>query len=78
MGRITIDGKVVQYSVKEEIEPKFWNPEEGCCRGKGNECKGINIRLDELKREIEQYYRKDIEHSGYMLRRKESKMPFRV
>lgn len=66
MGRITIDGKVVQYSAKEEIEPKYWNSKEGCCTGKGSECKRINIRLDELKREIEQYYQKDIERNGYV------------
>jgi integrase len=64
MGRITIDGKIVQYSAKEEIEPKFWDAKEGCCLGK--EGKRINIRLDELKKEIEQYYQKDIERSGYV------------
>lgn len=66
MGRITIDGKIVQYSTKEEIDPKYWNPKEGCCAGKGNDYKRINIRLNELKKEIEQYYQKDIERSGYV------------
>ncbi len=66
MGRITIDGKNVQYSAKEEIEPTFWNPKEGCCIGKENECKRINIRLNELKKEIELYYQKDIERNGYV------------
>ena len=66
LGRITLDGKVVQYSTKEEIEPEFWNPKEGCCSGKGNECKRINFRLEELKRQIEQYYQRDIERSGYV------------
>jgi integrase len=66
LGRITVDGKVVQYSTKEEIEPEFWNPKEGCCSGKGNECKRINIRLDELRKEAETHYQKDIERSGYV------------
>jgi len=66
MGRITIDGKIVQYSAKEEIEPKFWNPKEGCCLGKGNDSKRINIRLEELKKEIERNYQKDIERHGYV------------
>jgi integrase len=66
MGRITIDGKIVQYSTKEEVEPEYWNPKEGCCIGKGNEYKRINIRLDELKREIERYYQKDVERNGYV------------
>jgi integrase len=66
MGRITIDGKIVQYSVKEEIEPKLWNPKEGCCTGKENDSKRINIRLGELKKEIMRNYRKDIERNGYV------------
>jgi hypothetical protein len=66
MGRITIDGKIVQYSAKEEIEPKFWNPKEGCCLGKGSDSKRINIRLEELKKEIERNYQKDIERHGYV------------
>lgn len=66
IGRITIDGKIVQYSTKEEIEPKFWNPKEGCCIGKGNDSKRINIRLEELKKEIVQNYHKDVERHGYV------------
>jgi len=66
MGRITIDGKIVQYSTKEEIEPKFWNAKEGCCTGKENDSKRINIRLGELKKEIVRNYRKDIERNGYV------------
>jgi integrase len=66
MGRITIDGKIVQYSTKEEIEPKFWNPKEGCCLGKGNDSKRINIQLEELKKDIERNYRKDVERHEYV------------
>ena len=66
MGRITIDGKAVQYSAKEEIEPELWNPKEGCCLVKNNDCKHINIRLNELKKKIELSYRKDVEKNGYV------------
>jgi Site-specific recombinase XerD len=66
MGRITIDGKIVQYSTKEEIEPNLWNPKEGCCTGKGNESKRINLRLEELKKETVRSYQKDIERNGYV------------
>jgi len=64
MGRITIDGKVVQYSAKEEIDPKFWDAKQGCCTGKEN--KRINIRLNELKKEIEHCYQKSVEKNGYV------------
>ena len=66
MGRITLDGKIVQYSTKEEIEPKYWNPKDGCCTGKGTDAKRINIRLGELKKEIGQNYQRDIERHGYV------------
>ena len=64
MGRITIDGKVVQYSVKEEIEPKFWDAKKGCCSG--NDRKQINLRLNDLKRDIEGCYQKSVEKNGYV------------
>ena len=66
MGRITIDGKIVQYSTKEEIEPNLWNPKEGYCIGKGNKSKRINLRLEELKKETVRSYQKDIERNGYV------------
>jgi hypothetical protein len=66
MGRITIDGKIVQYSAKEEIEPKFWNSKEDCCIGRNNDSKRINLRLEELKIEIEHLYQKDMERHGYV------------
>ena len=64
MGRITIDGKVVQYSVKEEIEPKLWDAKKGCCSG--SDSKHINLRLNELKRDIESCYHKSVEKNRYV------------
>ena len=64
MGRITIDGKIVQYGVKEEIEPKYWDAKGGCCTGKDG--KQINIRLNELKKNIEDCYQKSVEKNGYV------------
>lgn len=29
MGRVTIDGKMTQYTTGLEIEPDLWNPETG-------------------------------------------------
>jgi len=66
MGRITIDGKVVQFSSKEEIEPRCWDPKKGCCIGKNSDSKRINIKLEELKKGIERNYQKDVEHHGYV------------
>jgi hypothetical protein len=55
MGRITLDGKVCQYSTGEEIAPALWNAEAGrvIVRGKNigeaKPFKAINTRLDELE-----------------------------
>lgn len=29
MGRITLDGKVSQYSTGEDVQPKFWDANKG-------------------------------------------------
>ncbi|MDK7751514.1 Arm DNA-binding domain-containing protein, partial [Brevibacterium sp. UMB10442] len=33
MGRITIDGKQVQYSTRKEINPDLWDSRKGRCKG---------------------------------------------
>ena len=36
MGRVTIDGKMIQYTTGLEIEPDLWNPETRS-KGRGKE-----------------------------------------
>ena len=61
MGRVTIDGKMTQYTTGLEIEPDLWNPETGRAMSGGkrlenlspeirDEVRKLNIHLDGLKR----------------------------
>jgi integrase len=72
MGRITLDGKVSQYSTGEEIIPGLWNANKGraVVRGKNSEedkhLKSINRQLDELEEKAKLAYKKSIDTAGYV------------
>lgn len=66
MGRITIDGKVSQFSVQSEIEPHHWSAKEGCVTAKSNDGRSINNRLKQVKSEIQSHYAQMIEKSSYV------------
>ena len=62
MGRITIDGKVCQYSTKMEIVPNLWNAEKG--RTKND--KEINRKLDNLETKAKIAYKKNVDAIGFV------------
>ena len=62
MGRITIDGKVCQYSTKMEIVPNLWNAEKG--RTKND--KEINRKLDKLEIKAKIAYKKNVDTIGFV------------
>lgn len=55
MGRITLDGKVSQYSTGEDVQPKFWDANKGRAVIHGQnpetsiELRGLNRKLEELE-----------------------------
>lgn len=77
MGRITLDGKVCQYSTGEEVAPAFWDADAGRVIVKGakvnlldgediKELKAINARLDELEQRAKAAYKKHSDAVGYV------------
>lgn len=62
MGRITIDGKISQYSTGIEIPPDLWNAETG--RAKSD--KKINRTLGELELKAKLAYKKSVDTIGYV------------
>ncbi|MFI3293227.1 MAG: site-specific integrase [Rikenellaceae bacterium] len=62
MGRITIDGKVAQYSTGVEVEPTDWDSDKG--RTKGD--KDINTRLVEIETQARLIYKKSVDSIGYV------------
>lgn len=49
MGRITIDGKGIQFSTKLDVKPELWDTKAGKATGKSKESLEVNNLLDELK-----------------------------
>ena len=56
MGRITIDGKVSQFSTKLEVLPDKWDLKYGRVSGKAEEALKINLKLDEIRSRLQTLY----------------------
>ena len=77
MGRITIDGKVSQYSTGYEIDPCLWNPSTGRAFACGKilevltgeektDIKRLNMQLDALIEKGNEAYRQNVSGIGYV------------
>ena len=77
MGRITIDGKVSQYSTGYEIDPCLWNPSTGRAFASGKilevltgeektNIKRLNMQLDALIEKGNEAYRQNVSGIGYV------------
>lgn len=77
MGRITIDGKVSQYSTGYEIDPCLWNPSTGRAFASGKilevltgeektDIKRLNMQLDALIEKGNEAYRQNVSGIGYV------------
>ncbi len=56
IARITVDGKIVQFSTKLEINPDYWNTQTGKASGRGSEIQRINSLLEEIKSSVHRIY----------------------
>lgn len=56
MGRITLNGKVAQFSTKQEIEISAWDTQNGKAKKPKQEANLINKNLDSIKNKINNYY----------------------
>ena len=62
MGRITLDGKISQYSTAIEIDPANWCADTGRARSD----KDINRKLSELETKAKLAYKKSVDTTGYV------------
>lgn len=72
MGRITLDGKVSQYSTGEDVQPKFWDANKGRAVIHGQnpetsiELRELNRKLEELEEKARTAYKKSVDSAGYV------------
>lgn len=76
MGRVTIDGKISQYSTGQEIEPDLWDAKEGKALTDGrktgnitgekiNELNRLNSLLETLEEKAKYAYKKSVDSYGF-------------
>ena len=66
MGRITIDGQQVQYSMGLEINPDNWDAKHGRCKGDLDAMKSTNRILTEKEGQMQAKYNELVWQKGYV------------
>ena len=64
MARITIDGKLCQFSTKQSIQPENWNVVAG--KAKGRDAGKINSLLDDIRASLNTIYHKMQRRDNYV------------
>ena len=66
MGRITIDGTIAQFSLKEEINPDCWDAQKGRAKGKAREQTELNKKIDRTEQSVKTAYTNIVDRLGYV------------
>ncbi|MDD3968486.1 MAG: Arm DNA-binding domain-containing protein, partial [Proteiniphilum sp.] len=64
MARVTVDGKICQFSTKQSIHPNNWNVKAGKATGKSSVQ--INKLLDDIKASLNQIYHEQQRRDNYV------------
>lgn len=64
MARVTVDGKVCQFSTKQSIHPDNWSVKAGKATGKS--CAQINNLLDDIKASLHKIYHEQQRRENYV------------
>ena len=66
MGRITVDGSVAQFSLKEEIHSVLWDAKKGRTNGKTREQIALNRKIEQTEQSVRNIYERTIDTIGYV------------
>ena len=66
MGRITVDGNVAQFSLKEDAHPAQWNTQKGRARGKSRELIELNQKIEQTEQSIRNIYKRTVDTTGFI------------
>lgn len=64
MARITVDGKICQFSTKQSIHPDNWSVKAGKATGKS--CAQLNKLLEDIKASLHQIYHEQQRRENYV------------
>lgn len=66
MGRITVDSKLTQFSLKEEIAPDRWSVKKGRSTGQEKSDRQLNKKLEQYEQELRGHYNRLVEENAYV------------
>ena len=66
MGRITIDGSIAQFSMKEDARIDCWDSKKGRVKGKSREHIELNRKIDQTEQSIRNIYMRTVDTTGYV------------
>jgi len=66
MGRITVDGQIAQFSMKEDARPENWDTQNGRATGKSREQTELNRKIAQTEQSVRDIYRRIVEESGFV------------
>ena len=64
IARITVDGKIAQFSTKLEVHPDSWNIQLGKAIGRSVEIQQINNQIEEIKASVRNIYHEQKRRDG--------------
>ena len=66
MGRITVDGGISHFSLKEDLHPDNWDPKNGRAKGKSRSQIALNRKIEQTDQTIRNIYARTVETTGYI------------
>jgi site-specific recombinase XerD len=66
MGRITVDGGIAQFSLKEDVHTSHWDAKKGRVKGKSRNEIALNRKIEQTKQSIKNIYKQTVETTGYV------------
>ena len=66
MGRITVDGGIAQFSIREDAHPDRWDVKKGRVKGNSRKIIEINRKLDHTEQAIKNIYERTVDATGFV------------
>lgn len=66
LGRITINGAIVQFSCKQSIDPKLWDANSNRATGRSDQALKVNRALDNIRAQITKHYQNILDRKSYV------------
>ena len=66
IGRITVDGKIAQFSLKVDVHPDCWDAKSERTTGKTREQTDLNSKIKQTEQSIRDIYQRTVDIGGFV------------